>query len=116
MDNSGQNNSGHQGVLSTVAQHERELLVKVQDAESAAQRTIDSARQEGVRPTAAVGKALNEEIESMRRASEDKRTIERESILQAAQRQVAAERSKAETHLDDATRVVIGLVLPGGKA
>jgi len=116
VDNSGQNSSGHKGVLSKVAQHERELLTKVQDAESAAQRTVDSARQEAARIATAAEKALNEEIDSMRRASEDKRGIERESILRAAQQQVAAGRSKAEAHLDQATKEVVGLILPGGQS
>ncbi len=114
MDNSGQNNSGHKGVLSKVAQHERELLAKVREAELAAQRTIDSAKQEAARIAAEAEKTLNEEIDSMRRASEDKRGIERESIMNAAQQQVATGRSKAEAHLDAATREVVALILPGG--
>lgn len=116
MDNSGQNNSGHKGVLSKIAQRERELLAKVREAEIAARRTIDSAQQEATRIAMAAEKALSEEIDSMRRASEDKRTIERESIMRAAQQQVAAGRGKAETHLDEATREVVRLILPGGQA
>lgn len=114
MDNSGQNSSNPKGILSTVAQHERELLAKVQETEGAAQRTVDSAQQEAARIASAAEKVLIEEIESMRRASEDKRRMERESILQAAQQQVVQKRSQAEIHLDDATREVVGLVLPGG--
>lgn len=114
MDNSGQNSANHQGVLNKVAQHERELLAKVQEAETAAKRTIDSAQQEAVRIASAAEKALNEEIDSMRRASEDKRAIERDSIMKAAQQHVAAGRSKAEVHLDAATKEVVGLILPGG--
>ncbi len=114
MDNSGQNTSGHQGVLSEIAQHERGLLAKVQEAESAARRTIESARKEAARVAVEAEKALNEEIDSMRRASEDKRAIERDSIMKAAQQQVAAARSKAETHLDAAANEVVALILPGG--
>jgi vacuolar-type H+-ATPase subunit H len=116
VDNSGQNNSGHQGVLSQVAQHERELLAKVQEAEAAAQRTVDSARQEADRIATGAEKALNDEIDSMRRASEDKRAIERESIMKATQQEVAAARSKAEAHLDVAAKEVVELILPGGNS
>ncbi len=114
VDNSGQNNSGHKGVLSKVAEHERALLAKVKEAETAARRTVDSARHEAARIAAEAEKALGDEIDSMRRASEDKRAIERESIMKAAQQKVAAARGKAETHLDAATREVVALILPGG--
>jgi len=50
----------------------------------------------------------------MRRASEDKRAVERETIMKAAKQEVAEGRSKAETHLDAAAREVVALILPGG--
>jgi vacuolar-type H+-ATPase subunit H len=113
VDHSGQNSFEHKGVLSKVAHRERELLAKVEEAEAAAQRSIESARREAAQIAANAEKALNEEIDSMRRASEDKRAMERDSILQAAHHELAKERAKAETHLDAAAREVVSLILPG---
>lgn len=116
MDNSGQNTVDHKGVLSAIAQRERELLAKVNEAEAAARRTVESARQEAISVASKAEAALADELDSMRRASLDKRAIERESILSAARQALDAERAKAEAHTDEAVREVVALVVPGNNS
>jgi vacuolar-type H+-ATPase subunit H len=116
MDNSGQNQSNHPSLLAEVAKYERELLAKVKQAEAGAKRTVDSALQQANKIHADGEKALNEEIDSMRRASEEKRNAERDRIVREAEQKLEAQRAQAESHVEAAAKEVVQLVLPGGAA
>jgi vacuolar-type H+-ATPase subunit H len=99
-------------LVSTIAQHESELLAKVEASNQEALGAIESARADAQKHLRAEEASLASEVAEMLRKAEEARTAAFETTLNAAREQMEDTRRAALVNMSSITEQVIALFSP----
>jgi vacuolar-type H+-ATPase subunit H len=99
--------------LEQVAQHERKLLAKLEEARTEAQSIVEAARVEADRLREKAEADLTGEIAELRRTSASESRREHSAIHQQAEARVAEAQAQARARTQDVAQEAVRRILPG---
>lgn len=101
-------------VLSSVVEHEKSLLAKLQAARDAARATVDRAKSDALDIVQSEESQLADESAAMRRKAETERNQAFEDTVRAAEQQLVGVRQQAQDRIPAVRDHVLELFVPKG--
>lgn len=101
-------------ILTTVVEHERSLIAKLESAREDARAAVERAKAEARSIIQAEEAKLADETAAMRRAAESARNKAFEETVQAAKSDLVGVRQRAEGRVAAVAEKVLGLFVPKG--